>query len=77
MESPENPTDHPYIKLVASFNMTECYKHMLIAGDQQMEHYISRTHLGEYFSLRKDFVEKYPEVVQYYQENEPSDCTII
>ena len=56
--------------------MTQCYKHMLIAGDEKIAA-LAHIDPSEYKKLHTDFAQKYPEAVKYCKEKQPNDCTII
>ena len=68
--------NHPFVKLLANLNMTECYKHMLIGGDESIAS-LAHINVSEYKKLHADFAQKYPEAVKYCEEKEPNDCTIM
>ena len=72
----EEFNNHPFVTLLGSLNMTECYKHMLIAGDEKIAA-LALVDPSEYKKLHADFAQKYPEAVKYCKEKEPNDCTII
>ncbi len=70
----EQVLQHPYMQYMANANMTECYKEMLLAGDEKIIKFLpDKEHYNE---LRKSFVEDYPKVAKEFEKIKPSDCVI-
>jgi len=72
--------EHEYHKLLTSLNATECYIIMLWQGNKEIENLMIPSFKitpSEYYDLRKDFEEKFPEFMSEAKRQQPTDCSVM